>query len=615
MKKIWLLITCICAIFSTSSIYSYKNYYDEFLLQQKAYLAAAGLTDAPPTGYIPFTIINNSGFSDSEVFVLVLANNFNNIITFERNSDGQMIGTSSTPPPKTYVSDPGSGVNPLSFFLTKGANTFYLPTTVNLTASRIYFSVGQPVDWFISASGPVQVPAKDFEDPTQDNFYTLFDKQEFTMVANDRFIINPTLVDYYGLPLSFSISFLDHTENPPVQTTSFGGLPPTLTSFQVFTNYINALTTLPTTPLGGTEPKWSALHLTYAPPSGGAGKNLRVLSPNQGIQTNSPAFPINPLFPIDYFLTNTFTQCDWLDETWKNAGNNAIYQTNSLFIDLSTSGPTFGVAKGDVDNSGVFKFVAISGEGTGSTLDLPLPTSSKAFFTSTLTDYTPAPTITGNSKVADAIWQALSAGVITGIIPLLGTSENAPLSQSFFRQNPLFVDNANLSCVGPWYDFYSGTFISLGSGNYTKFFTTPYGDFLGISGEVTVTNISTAKTNVTITLANMTGIPVPDPFNDTNDYTVTFNALPSDVVVTFGTNPNFSSNPTVSSSGQTFNTVPGADMYLGVTYTNGNFQGRVWGTHLIPSGPAPKPILPGGLTLSLSGGPGGTLTITIGAAP
>ncbi|NGX32146.1 MAG: hypothetical protein K1060chlam4_00187, partial [Candidatus Anoxychlamydiales bacterium] len=162
MKKIWLLIAYICTIFCASSIYSYKNYYDEFLLQQKAYLAAAGVTDAPPTGYIPFTIVNNSGLSDTEVFVLVLANNFNNIITFARNSDGQMIGTSSTPPPKTYVSDSGSGVNPLSFFLTKGTYTFYLPTTVNLTASRIYFSVGQPIDWFIPATGPVQVIAKDF---------------------------------------------------------------------------------------------------------------------------------------------------------------------------------------------------------------------------------------------------------------------------------------------------------------------------------------------------------------------------------------------------------------------------------------------------------------------
>ena len=613
MKKIWLLITYICTIFCTSSIYSYTDYFDEFLLQQKAYLAAAGITDAPPTGYIPFTIVNNSGFPDSEVFVLILANNFDNIITFARNSDGLMLGTSSTPPPKTYVSDPGSGVNPLSFFLNNGVYTFYIPTTLNLTASRIYFSVGEPIDWFIPATGPVQVIAKDFADPTQDNYYTLFDKQEFTMVANDRLIINPTLVDYYGLPLSFSINFLDQTKNPPIQTTQFGGLSPTLTSLQIFTNYINALTTLPTTPGGGTEPKWSALHLTYAPPSGSSG-NLRVLSPNQGIQTDSSVLT-NPLFPIDYFLTNTFTQCDWLDQTWKNAGNTAIYQTQSLYIDLSTSGPTFGVAKGDVDNSGVFKFVAISGEGTGSTLDLPLPTSSKAFFTSTLTDYTPAPTITGNTAVAAAIWQALSAGVITGIIPILGTTENAPLSQSFFRQNPQFVDNANISCVGPWYDYYSGTFISLGSGNYTKFFTTPYGDFLGISGEVTVTKISKAKTNVKITLANMAGIPVPDPFNDSNNYTVTFNALPSDTTVTFGTNPNFSSNPTVSPTGQTFNTVPGADMYLGITYTNGNFQGRVWGTHLIPSGPAPKPILPGGLALSLAGGPGGTLTITVGAAP
>jgi len=56
-------------------------------------------------------------------------------------------------------------------------------------------------------------------------------------------------------------------------------------------------------------------------------------------------------------------------------------------------------------------------------------------------------------------------------------------------------------------------------------------------------------------------------------------------------------------------------MYLGITYTSGSYAGKVWGTHLIPSGPAPKPILPGGLALSLVGGPGGTLTVTVGASP
>jgi len=510
MRKIWLFISCICTIFYASSLSSYTNYYDEYLLQQKAHLAAAGVTEAPPTGYIPISIVNSSNIPDTEVYVLVLANNAYNVITFAPNSDGLMIGTASTPIAKTYVSDPGSGVNPLSFFLNKGSYTFYIPTTVNLTASRIYFSVGEPIDWLIPATGPVQVIAKDFEDPTQDNYYTLFDKQEFTMVANDRLIINPTLVDYYGLPLSFTISYLDQSITPAKQTTNYGGLPPTLTSLQIFTNYVTALSTLPTAPGGGTKPKWDALHLKYTPPSGSIG-NLRVLSPNQAIQTNSPVL-INPLFPTDYFLSgNGYTSCDWLATTW------TIYQTQSLYIDLSTSGPTFGIAKGDVVG-GVFKFSAISGEGAGSTLDLPTPTSSKAFFTSTLSDYAPAPTITGNNGVATAVWQAFSAGVITGIIPILGTTQNNPLSQHYFRTNPLFVNNPNVPCTGPWYDYYSGTFIGMGSGNYTEFFTTPYGDFLGISGEVTVTKIATAQTNIEITLGDMTGIPIPDPFNDTNTY-------------------------------------------------------------------------------------------------
>lgn len=592
----------------------FVEYFDQFLLEQKQYLALAGVGSPPPTGYIPFTITNSSGFPDSQIYVLILTNNFFNVITFSPNQDGLLLGTVATPPPRTYVSQSGSGTYPLSFFLTNGAYTFYLPTTVNLNASRIYYSIGQPIDWFIPFSGPVLVPSQDFSDPAQDGYYTLFDKQEFTMVANDRFVMNPTLVDYYGIPLSFSISYLNYSQMPVVQTTAYAGLPPTLTSTQIFTNYTTAVSSLPTTPGGGTQPKWNSLYLTYAPPSGSSGP-LRVLSPSQGIQTASPLLT-NPIFPTDYFLTQTisYTNCNWLTTVWANMSNNAIYQMQPLYISLSTSGPSYGVAQGQVDNSGNFNFMAISGTGTGSTLVLPLPTSSKAFFTSTLSDYVPAPTITGDMNVATAIWEGFSAAVVAGIIPLLGTSQNSPLSQSYIRQQTLFVNNPNL-CTGPWYDFYSGTFISLGSSPYTKFYTTPYADYLGTDGTVTVTSITNAAASVSVTIGNMAGIPVPNPFNDSNNYTVVFNPLPANVNVTFGTNPNFSQNPTVSSGGQTFNAVPGSSMYLGVTYLAGNYPGQVWGTHIIASAPAPKPVLPGGLSLSLSGGAGGTLSITLGGPP
>ncbi len=599
---------------STPSPDNYINFFDQYLYENKQYIASAGLTDPAPTGYVPFTIINNnSGIPDTSIYILVLTNNFYNIITFAPNASGQMIGTVATPPPRTYVNQPGSGTYTLHSFLnSSGSYVLYIPSTVNLTASRIYYSIGEPLDWFIPYVGPVLVPAQDFSDPAQDGYYILFDKQEFTMDANDRLVMNPTLVDYYGLPLSFSIAYLDQTQVPAVQTTAYAGLPPTLTSTQIFTNYTAAVGTLPTMPMGGTQPIWSALNLSYAPPSGSSSP-LRILSPNQGIQTQSPVLT-NPLFPIDYFLMNSYTCTDWLASVWYNAMNTATYQVAPLFIDLSTSGPTYGVAQGQVDMMGNFNFTALTGTGTGSTLVLPLPTSSRAFFTSTLTDFVPAPTITGDMNVATAIWQALSAAVISGIIPLTGTTQTSPLSQSYIRQQTLFTNNPAL-CTGPFYDFYSGTFIAMGASPYTKFYTTPYADFLGTDGTITVTSINTANAQVTVQIGDMSGIAIPNPFNDANMYTVVFNPLPANTTVTFGTNPDFTQNTTVAMGGQMFTMVPGASMYLGVTYATGNYPNQVWGTHLIPSGPAPKPALPGGLTLALAGGPGGTLTITLGGPP
>lgn len=593
----------------------YIPFYDNYFYEAKQYLASAGLTDSAPTGYVPFTISNNSKVADTSIYILVLTNNFYNIITFAPNADGLMLGSVATPPPKTYVSQAGSGTYTLSQFFNSSTQTytFYIPSTVNLNASRIYYSVGQPLDWFIPYTGPVLVPAQDFSDPAQDGYYILFDKQEFTMDANDRLIMNPTLVDYYGLPLSFSISYLDYTQTVPTQTVAYAGLPPTLSSSQIFTNYTTAVATLPTTPGTGVQSVWDTMYLTYQPPSGSSGP-LRVLSSNQGIQTQSPLLT-NPLFPINYFLSPPYISCDWLENVWYNMSNNATYQLAPLYIDLSTSGPAYGIAQGQVDMSGNFNFTAISGQGMGSTLTLPLPTSSKAFFTSTLTDYTPAPMQTGDNNVATAIWQALSAGVISGVIPLTGTSVSAPLSQSFIRKQSLFQNNTGLPCNGPWYDFYSGTFISMGSGNYVKFYTTPYADFLGTDGTVTVTQIANANAQVTVNIGDMSGIAIPDPFNDMFDYTVIFNPLPANVFVTFGSNPNPASNPSVMAGGQTFMNVPGATMYLGVTYATNNYTGQTWTTHLIPSAPAPKPVLPGGLSLSLAGGPGGTLTITLGGPP
>ncbi len=625
MKRIWLaLFSCLCTVIHAATpSYNYLgNFYDEFLSEQKAYLANNRLTAPPPTGYLPFTIVNNSTFPDTQVYVLILANTLSNIITFSANSAGQMVGTSVSPPVRTYVSQMGSGTYPLSFFPSSAANTytFYLPTTVNLTSCRIFYSIGEPLDWFIATSGAIQVPQQDFANPQQDNYYTLYDKQEFTMVANDRFAMNPTLVDYYGIPLSFSISYTNYSVNPAVPAIAYAGLPPSLASTTIFQNYATAASGLTT----GTAAVWESLNLSYtAPHTGATAQNLRVLSPSQAIQTTVPV-PLSsspvPLFPVDYFLdTNSLTTCHWLTEVWKNMANNAPYQApNHLYIDLSTAGPTYGVASGQVDNSGNFVFTAGAGTGAGSTLTLPLPTSSKAFFTSTLTDYTPAISQTGDPNVATAVWQGLSAGVMSGIVPLSTPSSSSPLSQSFIRQQTLFTNNAGLTCNGPWYDFYSGTFIGMGSGNYTKFYTTPYGDYLGTDGTITVTNIANAGASVTVNIGSMENITVLNPFDDDHLYTVVFPPLPAGaggITVTFGTNPDFSANPQVPSGGDTYTMVAGSTMYMGITYNSGSCSGKIWGTHIIPSGPAIKPALPNSVPMTLVGGPGGTLTISPFASP
>jgi hypothetical protein len=622
LKQCLLLCLFIPYAFARSRQYT-TAFQDEFLRQERQYLAASGLTSSAPAGYIPFTIANNSTFADSQIYVLILTNNNYNVITFT-STGGQMLGQQITPPPMTYVSAQTSGSYPLSSFNNgSGVYTFYLPITVNMATSRIYFSVGGPLDWFIRAAGPVQVSPLDFIDLSQDGYYTVYDKIEFTLNANSSLTINPTLVDYYGIPLSFYVTTSGGT--------SYAGLPPSLASTTIFSNYDTAAAALPATPNSGTEPNWAGLSLTYQAPSDVSAHSLRVLSSGSALKSGNsivttPAYANYSSFNNYYLSANNYIQvgCNWFTNVWKNGSNDALYQASPVYVDLSVAGPGSGVATGQVDGSGNFVFTVPSsgcgsGAASGFSLTLPIPTTSLPFYTGSLNDYSPAPTIVGAQAYATVIWEIFSAAILAGIVPLTGTTCSSPLSESYIRSQTLFQANANLACTSssstnpPWYDFYSQTFLGMGTGNYTKYYTFPYADVWQTDGTITVTSLSTANTQIFINIASMSGITIPNPFNDNNSYTVTFTGLPGDgTTVTFGSNSDYSQNPQVTQG------VPypatGGTMYMGVTYSTGPYAGQIWGTHIIPSvsTPALKPVLPGTITISQSSE---DVSISVGASP
>ena len=616
--RFFLFFLCVVAQngFSHARVYT-SAFQDEFLRQERQFLAAANITSAAPLGYIPFTITNNSTLADTEIYILILTNNGNNLITFT-NTGGQMLGQQITPPPQTYVSAQSSGSYTLNSFLNSGSYVFYLPLTVTMQTSRIYISLGTPLDWIILANGPVQVAPLDFIDLSQDGYYTLYDKLEFTLLANNTLTMNPTLVDYYGLPLSFYITSSGGTQ--------YAGLPPTTASTSVFTTYNTAAAALPSSPNGGSKPNWSNLSLTYQAPSGSMANPLRILSGGSALKSGNvivqvPAYPSFSSFNNYYLAANNYIAvgCNWFTNVWTT-----LYQSQPLYVDLSLAGPGSGVATGQVNGSGEFIFtVPASGCGSGAasgfSLTLPTPTSSLPFFTGSLNDYTPAPTIVGNPVYATVIWEIVSAAILAGIVPLASTTCEAPLTENYIRGQTLFQPNTNLSCTSspttnpPWYDFYSQTLLSMGSGQYTKYYTFPYADVWATDGTITITNLPQANTQVFINIGNMSGIVVPDPFDDMNAYTVTFTGLPTDgTVVTFGSNPNFSANPQVT-QGMPYPATGGA-MYMGITYGTGSYAGKIWGTHIIPSvsTPALKPVLPGTVSISQAAG---AVSISVGASP
>lgn len=602
----WIIIILLFATQLSARVQKdkYNTFRDNYTTQQKQYLAQAS-TATIPNGYLQFEITcntNNTNITADDIYILITTLNPQQYISFT-NINGQYLGQIANYSPGTYAFQ--TGTNGPSYQLstfpldsTTSGYTFYLPITAQLQACRIYYSVNGGLDWFVDYTGTL-IQDTGFSDPSRSNYYTIYDKQEFTIdVNNNRFVMNPTLVDYYGMPLSFQIT--------SGGSTQYSGLPPTLTSSTIFSSYASSVSSISNTNM---QNIWSSLNLSYQAPSDSSASSLRILSPGSGIQAP------NQYIPKDYFLSSSYTGCSWLGSAWYNGGNTAFWQTNTpLYVDLSVLGPSYGYATGIIDGSGNFNFTVATGTSTGSTATFPLPNDSTAFFTSDLQNYSPAYTYTGDANVPIGIWQALSASIITGISPF-ATSPSNLLSQNYVRSQSAnyFENNSNISCQsGVWYDFYSKTLLSLGSGNYTKYYTTPYADYLGIDGTVTVLNLNSNPIQVISNIADMSGINIPDPFNDTNQYTVIFSAS-NNVIITFGTNPNVSSNPVVPSTGQTYTNVVGSTMYVGVQYQSGNYNNGTWySAQLIPSVPSIKPGLPLWQALNLSGGVGGTLQVTVG---
>lgn len=585
----------------------------------------------PVQGYLPFTFVNNSGLSASDIYIAVLINSSTQYLSFSGLPHKLAVIANFTP--STYISSPQYSY-PLSFFELLGSDTytFYIPNDGNngnpnsnaMLSSRILISLGQPLTYFINNLGILQFPAE--FDATNDNYYILNDKIEFDLGSNalNRMNLNLTGVDFFGLPLLVQASYKFFYGSAFTDACAVTGMPATVSFSNVFSQYATQLNSLP-------QPfnqYWSGLIANYTNPASGGGDlcNLRIFSPATAMgSTQAQTNPSPVSFPTNYFLSSVSSPstCTWFNAVWSGqtqSGEQSYYQNRKtvpyLILDATTESGT-AIATGYETNDNNFSFVISGGTDAGKTLVFPYPTSSKAFFTGAVSDYQPAIVSSTSAATQAQVFKVFATSIIAGFLPIncqlpqpitIDSNFVQANSSEYFKNNSLLAQElAGCACVDntPWYDFYSRSLLTIGSPNL--FYTSAYSDFLGTDGTVVIVNPATdnSAASITVNLNDCsTGVVLPNPYSDTTVYDVTV-GLPQHVTVEFGT-----------SAGGPFGSIPataaGNAFFLKVTYLEGVYNGQAFITQIAPAAKLFHPILPGQGVITTTGT---NTTVIIGSSP
>lgn len=439
-------------------------------------------TLAPPIpGYLTVGLVNHSNsVADENVYVLVKG------IDPSTNKDCYVSFDAVTG--KGFYSDATSASNSkdFSFKLSQfpkgnSGRVAYFP---ELASGRIYFSLGYPLEIGVDLfSNKILDPdALSSNDP---NYYKLFDKIEFTYL-NSGVFMNPTAVDFFALPLQLVL----HT-NSGVQFSGFWQK-----RAAIFAKIRSIFAAEDKTP----GKIWSNLIVPFKDPFTQKHlEDLRIASTSKGMGT------VPPLFDPSYLNNNTYG-FDWISNVWSG-----YYRSHVLQIDATElSPPNNKVFIGQVNGANQFVFAGSNG---GPIVTINLPSSSYPFFAAA------GDTFNAQNNTPQAIIiRDLTAAFDSGILPVdssavLNHNYFSANKSKFYTNNPLLPPESQTT--GPWYDLYSKALHSFGNNIYTF----AYDDVLGIDG--TCAASLQDEPYAVITLADLRGTSIPDPYTDTNLYNVT----------------------------------------------------------------------------------------------
>lgn len=442
--------------------------------------------------YLPLILKNNSGFSNDQVYIVAKALDSKTkkdcFLQFKENVASCVPVTATT-----------SSVD-FSYTM-KQLESFSELKIPPVESGRIYFSVGSPMYLPVNSADNKIIDADGFL-PRDTNYYTLYDKIEFSYVVNTNANgdvtggswVNPTAVDNFSLPLRI--------EQPGAAShMKAAGL--TGSRVEIFNALQSEVRDNDTTD----SQEWQKLFLEF--------KGDDFTTPLRFMATGKAMVNgIAGTTPFDEYYLNNGRSHDYafnyVDKTWE------FYETNTLLIDATEIQPFFklnsylftGHVEGDT-------FIFTNEDGSY-VERIEKPENSLPFFAGANGTFDHQ-----NNTPKAVIVKNLTAAFIVGLLPALnGTLLNTPYLKSQKDQGKYYTENDYLGypAQGPWYDLYGKALHIFG--DEQPIYTFAYDDVLAQDGTLHDPNVNNISP-VTVTLGDMTGTTIPEPFNDDSTYTVT----------------------------------------------------------------------------------------------
>ena len=435
-----------------------ESFYAEFLCREKDDLAAVGLssecfadgggvrplpTPPPPSPYVnplppptpstpgllPIVIKNNSGYLDSEVYVLIQGRDpsTGNQVFVNIGSTG--IGTLHT----VSVGDNGNTYSVLLSGLpatSTGGRVIYIPPTDSFL---VMLSMENKLNIPVLTGNKIADPAFDNPSDPYGNFNTIWDQVEgaYVTATTPNIAVDATAVSFFSIPLQVYLS------TPNSGTNANCGLTQSRTSL---INYLNqAFATVPVPPANS---QWSKLTLYNG------SSPLRVLSPGKSMAAGG--------FDLNYLDNASSYLYSYLSNIWY--GTLGFYQNNTLSIEIPGGKVYSGRASGNtIRLESGSDYVVLGPIAQGPPYDQS--TTWKIFSGKNIYSST------SNDSDAIQVSKAFEEAIIAGIVPTTDLINASTLSTlSVFR--PYYRVNSNLSYLGketgPWYDLYSAAIHACG---------------------------------------------------------------------------------------------------------------------------------------------------------